>query len=207
LENHSSVLVFFLQPGSSVSSLRRPAALTSRSPEALLPQRRSLSCDMSPGYSSHRPRRLCWLPLALPRRAACAERPPRMPKVHDRAARRPEPGPASVLPLPLFYSVMFPYKARWDPFFLAVFPFLLPRDHQANHRAARQNSPRSLHPVAEPPELFRLKCANDRRTIAISLTYFKRNNPLVCRVSARYNHGSTGSKQVCFARRRVHIIE
>jgi hypothetical protein len=58
--------------------------------------------------------------------------------------------------------------------------------------------------VGEPPELFRLKCVNDHRTTAISLTHFKRNNPLVCRVSARYNHGSTGSKQVYLARRRVY---
>jgi hypothetical protein len=58
--------------------------------------------------------------------------------------------------------------------------------------------------VAEPPELFRLKCANDHLTTAIILTHFKRNNPLVCRVSARYNHGSTRSKQVYLARRRVY---
>jgi hypothetical protein len=49
--------------------------------------------------------------------------------------------------------------------------------------------------VTEPTELFRLECANDHRTTAISLTHFKRNNPLVCRVSARYNHGSTRSSQ------------
>jgi hypothetical protein len=61
--------------------------------------------------------------------------------------------------------------------------------------------------VAEPLELFRLKCAIDRRTTAISPTHFKRNNPLVCRVSARYNHGSARSKQVYLARRRVHITE
>jgi hypothetical protein len=59
--------------------------------------------------------------------------------------------------------------------------------------------------VAEPPELFRLKCANDHRTTAINLTLFKRNSPLVCRVSTRYNHGSTGPKQVYLARRRVYI--
>jgi hypothetical protein len=53
--------------------------------------------------------------------------------------------------------------------------------------------------VAEPLELFRLKCTIDCRTTAISLTHFKRNNPLVCRVSARYNHGSAGSKQVYLA--------
>jgi hypothetical protein len=58
--------------------------------------------------------------------------------------------------------------------------------------------------VAEPPELFRLKCANNHLTTAIILTHFKRNNPLVCRVSARYNHGSTGSKQVYLARRQVY---
>jgi hypothetical protein len=55
--------------------------------------------------------------------------------------------------------------------------------------------------VAEPPELFRLKCANHRYTADINSTHFKQNNPLVCRVSARYNHGSTGSKQVYLARR------
>jgi hypothetical protein len=53
--------------------------------------------------------------------------------------------------------------------------------------------------VAEPPELFQLKCANDRYAAGINSTHFKRNNPLVCRVSARYNHGSTGSKQVYLA--------
>jgi hypothetical protein len=48
--------------------------------------------------------------------------------------------------------------------------------------------------VAEPLELFRLKCANYRYTADIISTHFKRNNSLVCRVSAQYNHGSTGSK-------------
>jgi hypothetical protein len=48
--------------------------------------------------------------------------------------------------------------------------------------------------VVEPPELFRLKCASHRYPGDINSTHFKRNNPLVCRVSARYNHGSTGSK-------------
>jgi hypothetical protein len=58
--------------------------------------------------------------------------------------------------------------------------------------------------VAEPPELFRLKCASHRYTADTNSTHFKRNNPLVCRVFARYNHGSTGSKQVYLARRRVY---
>jgi hypothetical protein len=58
--------------------------------------------------------------------------------------------------------------------------------------------------VAEPPELFQLKCANARYTAGINSTHFKRNNPLVRRVSARYNHGSTGLKQVYLARRRVY---
>jgi hypothetical protein len=58
--------------------------------------------------------------------------------------------------------------------------------------------------VAESPELFRLKCANDHYAAVIISTHFKRNNPLVCRVSSRYNHGSTGSKQVYLARRRVY---
>jgi hypothetical protein len=35
-------------------------------------------------------------------------------------------------------------------------------------------------------------------------THFKRNNPLVCRVTARYNHGSIGSKQVYLAWRWVY---
>jgi hypothetical protein len=71
-----------------------------------------------------------------------------------------------------------------------------------------KSKPTALIPaVAEPPELFQLKCANDHRTTAISSTHFKRNNPLVCRVSARYNHGSIGPKQVYLARRRVHITE
>jgi hypothetical protein len=58
--------------------------------------------------------------------------------------------------------------------------------------------------VAEPLELFRLKCANDHYAALIISTHFKRNNPLVCQVSARYNHGSTGSKQAYLARRRVY---
>jgi hypothetical protein len=58
--------------------------------------------------------------------------------------------------------------------------------------------------VAEPSKLFRLKCASHRYTVDTNSTHFKRNNPLVCRVSARYNHGPTGSKQVYLARRRVY---
>jgi hypothetical protein len=58
--------------------------------------------------------------------------------------------------------------------------------------------------VAESPELFRFKCVNDCYAAVINSTHFKRNNPLVCRISARYNHGSTGSKQVYLARRRVY---
>jgi hypothetical protein len=58
--------------------------------------------------------------------------------------------------------------------------------------------------VAEPPKLFRLKCASHRYTSDTNSTHFKWNNPLVCRVTARYNHGSTGSKQVYLARRRVY---
>jgi hypothetical protein len=58
--------------------------------------------------------------------------------------------------------------------------------------------------VAEPLELFQLKCASHRYTADNNSTHFKRNNPLVCRVFARYNHGSTGSKQVYLAWRRVY---
>jgi hypothetical protein len=58
--------------------------------------------------------------------------------------------------------------------------------------------------MAEPPELFWLKCASHRYTADTNSTHFKRNNSLVCRVSARCNHGSTGSKQVYLARRQVY---
>jgi hypothetical protein len=58
--------------------------------------------------------------------------------------------------------------------------------------------------MAEPPKLFWLKCVIHRYTVDNNSAHFKRNNPLVCRVSARYNHGSTGSKQVYLARRRVY---
>jgi hypothetical protein len=58
--------------------------------------------------------------------------------------------------------------------------------------------------VAEPPELFQLKCPSHRYTADTNSTHFKRNNSLVCRVSARCNHGSTGSKQVYLARRQVY---
>jgi hypothetical protein len=58
--------------------------------------------------------------------------------------------------------------------------------------------------VAEPPELFRFKCASHLHTADNDSTHFKRNNPLVCRVSARYNHSSTGSREVYLARRRVY---
>jgi hypothetical protein len=67
------------------------------------------------------------------------------------------------------------------------------------------SSPSSaISTVAEPLELFRLKCASHRYTADNNPTHFKRNNPLVYRVSSRYNHGSTGSKQVYLARRRVY---
>jgi hypothetical protein len=58
--------------------------------------------------------------------------------------------------------------------------------------------------VAELPELFWLKCASHLYTADINSTHFKWNNLFVCRVSAQYNHGSTGSKQVYLARRRVY---
>jgi hypothetical protein len=68
-----------------------------------------------------------------------------------------------------------------------------------------KSKPTALIPaVAEPPELFRLKCASHRYTADTNSTHFKRNNPLVCRVTARCNHGSTGSKQVYLARRRLY---
>jgi hypothetical protein len=55
--------------------------------------------------------------------------------------------------------------------------------------------------VAEPPELHRLKYASPLSRVP---TYFERCNPLVCRVSARYNHGSTGSMQV-FPRTKANL--
>jgi hypothetical protein len=58
--------------------------------------------------------------------------------------------------------------------------------------------------VAEPSKLFQLKYASHRYTTDTNSTHFKRNNSLVCRVFARCNHGSTGSKQVYLARGRVY---
>jgi hypothetical protein len=58
--------------------------------------------------------------------------------------------------------------------------------------------------VAEPPELFRLKCVCHRYPGDINSMHFRRDNPLVCRVSARCNHGSIGSKQVYLAWKRVY---
>jgi hypothetical protein len=58
--------------------------------------------------------------------------------------------------------------------------------------------------MVQPPELFRLKRASHRYTDDTNSTHFNRNNLLVCRVSARYNHGSTESKQIYLARRRVY---
>jgi hypothetical protein len=58
--------------------------------------------------------------------------------------------------------------------------------------------------VAEPPELFRFKCASHRYTADTNSMHFKRNNSLVYQVSTRCNHGSTGLKQVYLARRRVY---
>jgi hypothetical protein len=58
--------------------------------------------------------------------------------------------------------------------------------------------------VVEPPELFRLKCACHGYPGDINSTHFRQDNPLVRRVSARCNHGSTGSKQVYLARRQVY---
>jgi hypothetical protein len=48
--------------------------------------------------------------------------------------------------------------------------------------------------VAEPPKLFRLKCVNNCYAAVINSTHVKWNNSLVCQVSARYNHGTTGLK-------------
>jgi hypothetical protein len=70
---------------------------------------------------------------------------------------------------------------------------------------SHKSKPTALIPaVAEPPELFRLKCASHRYSADTDSTHFKRNNPLLCRVSAQYNHSSTGSNQVYLARRRVY---
>jgi hypothetical protein len=45
-----------------------------------------------------------------------------------------------------------------------------------------------------PLELFRLKCASHHYTGDTNSTHFKRNNPLVCRVTARFNHSYIGSR-------------
>jgi hypothetical protein len=42
--------------------------------------------------------------------------------------------------------------------------------------------------VAEPLELFRLKCADYRYTGDMTSTHFKWNNPMVCRVTSQWNH-------------------
>jgi hypothetical protein len=49
-----------------------------------------------------------------------------------------------------------------------------------------------------------LRSFHHRYTADTNSTHFKRNNPLVCRVSARCNHGLTGSKQVYLTRKRVY---
>jgi hypothetical protein len=45
-----------------------------------------------------------------------------------------------------------------------------------------------------PLELFQLKCASHHYAGDTNSTHFKRNNPLVYRVTARFNHGYTGSR-------------
>jgi hypothetical protein len=45
-----------------------------------------------------------------------------------------------------------------------------------------------------PLELFQLKCASHNYTGDTNSMHFKRNNPLICRVTARFNHGYTGSR-------------
>jgi hypothetical protein len=49
------------------------------------------------------------------------------------------------------------------------------------------------HAVAEQPKLFRFKYADHRYTGDRVSTHFKRNNALVCWVTARFNHGYTRS--------------
>jgi hypothetical protein len=101
---------------------------------------------MSPGCSSHRLRRLCWLPLALPRRAVGAERPPRMPEGHIGAARRPEPGRASALSLPPSSTERCsPIKPDPSPFLPAVYPFFF----LATTKPTTERSPK--FPAAAPP--------------------------------------------------------
>jgi hypothetical protein len=98
-------------------------------------------------------------------------------------------------------------------------PLLLPRqEHQQQHISMPNlpnqfpspsctpvaGTPSPLCIVAEQPELFRFKCTSHRYTDDTNSSHFKWNNPLVCRVSARCNHGLTRSKQVYLARRRVY---
>jgi hypothetical protein len=47
-----------------------------------------------------------------------------------------------------------------------------------------QSDDQGVTTVAEPLELFWLKSASHRYTADNNSTHFKRNNPLVCRVSA-----------------------
>jgi hypothetical protein len=74
------------------------------------------------------------------------------------------------------------------------------RTSSTSSSAEMAHSPPS---VAKPPELFRFKCTDHRYTGDRISTYFKWNNSLVCQVTARFNHGYTGSTQVYLARRRV----
>jgi hypothetical protein len=75
---------------------------------------------------------------------------------------------------------------------------------RVNCKCSKPGNVRAEGSVAKPPELFRLKCASHCYTTDTNSMHFKRNNPLVCRVSARCNHGLTRSKQVYLARRRVY---
>jgi hypothetical protein len=65
--------------------------------------------------------------------------------------------------------------------------------NQANGWSNRhKRSPGSSCGSTNPLELFRLKRASHHYTSDTNSTHFRRNNPWVCRVIARFNHGFTG---------------
>jgi hypothetical protein len=79
-------------------------------------------------------------------------------------------------------------------------------DSHSHHAAAApcHRSPVALTPSRGPSprpcgrtnslDLFRLKCASHHYTSDTNSTHFKQNNPLVCWVTARFNHNYTGPR-------------
>jgi hypothetical protein len=119
---------------------------------------------VSPGCSSHRPRCLCWLPLA------CHVEPP-VPSGRHACPRGTSAPPVDLSPaarllslsLPLFYRVMLPYKALPEPFPSRCFPFFFlvttkpTTEPLAEILCGCSTPPKSQRPGASspPPPAFR----------------------------------------------------